>query len=429
VTRAAPADAAGLAAFYRDHLEHDVLPFWTGRALDHERGGLFTCLDNVSGRLVRRDKFVWSQARWAWTAAHAARMAERGLLRLDPGPLRDHARLTADFLLEHAFLPGGEVAYLLAEDGRKVEFLPGKGHDLSFFADAFVVLALTGVARASAERSYLEAALRVYDALRSRLARGDVRSEPYPLPSGCRAHAWPMIMLNVAQELERAAAAFGHARTASLAREGSAAMDTIMAEFVRPDGLVQEVRCDGGDSLITRHVTPGHAIESMWFVVEQAVRHGRDEVVARAADVVAASFDAGWDPAEGGLFRFIDPGADGPQPRGPANGAFEQLILDTWDSKIWWPHSETLYATLLMEAVTGEARFRELHDRTFAYTFATFPHHDPAVGEWIQIRDRGGAPLDKVVGLPVKDPYHLTRNLLLLVELLEEGVAARTHLA
>jgi mannose/cellobiose epimerase-like protein (N-acyl-D-glucosamine 2-epimerase family) len=65
---------------------------------------------------------------------------------------------------------------------------------------------------------------------------------------------------------------------------------------------------------------------------------------------------------------------------------------------------------------------RQVHD----YTFATFPNPDRNVGEWIQIRDRQGRPLDKVVGLPVKDPYHLTRNLLLLVELLGEGTEART---
>ena len=33
------------------------------------------------------------------------------------------------------------------------------------------------------------------------------------------------------------------------------------------------------------------------------------------------------------------------------------------------------------------------------------------------------------MGLPVKDPYHVTRNLLLLVELLAEGVEARTTAA
>jgi N-acylglucosamine 2-epimerase len=416
-----------LAAFYRDHLEHVILPFWLDRTLDRQRGGLFTCLENASGRRVSDDKFVWSQGRWGWTLAHAARMAERGLLRLDADLLRDHARRTADFLLEHAFLPDGSVAYLLAADGTKKEFLRGKGHDLSFFADGFVILALAGVARATGDAGYLDRALASYDGLRGRLVAGTVRSEPYPLSSGCRAHAWPMIMLNVAQELERAAAALGHPRAASLARDGLADMDAVLT-FVRPDGLVQEVRCDDGrDTLLTRHVTPGHAIESMWFVLEHAVRHGREDAVTEAARVVTASFEAGWDREGGGLFRYVIPGPDGPAPHGPADGPFERLIVDTWDTKIWWPHSETLYAALLAEAVTGDPSFRALHDRVHDYTFATFPNPDPAVGEWIAIRDRAGRPLDAVVGLPVKDPYHTTRNLLLLIELLEEGVGARTH--
>jgi len=418
-------DRSALATFYRDHLERDVFPFWLERAADGERGGVFTCLDNVSGRRVADDKFVWSQARWAWTTAHAARMAARGALDLPADLLLHHARSTADFLMRHVFLDDGSVAYLLTADGDKKEFLPGKGHDLSFFADGFVILALAGVGRATGEERYLLRALEAYDGLRARLATGRVRSEPYPLPPGCHAHAWPMIMLNVAQELERALLAFGHPRAADLAADGLVDMDAVLNGYVRPDGLVQEVVCaDGRDGLLTRHVTPGHAIESMWFVMEQAARHGREDAVARAAWVVERSFQAGWDPVHGGLFRYVVPGQA--VPTGAADGPFERLILDTWDTKIWWPHSETLYASLLGEALTGSDALRAMHDTVKAYTFATFPNPDRSVGEWIQIRDRQGRPLDKVVGLPVKDPYHLTRNLLLLVELLGEGVERRT---
>jgi N-acylglucosamine 2-epimerase len=428
--RAAGASREALADFYADHLEHDVLPFWFERAVDAERGGVFTCLDNETGRRVSDDKFVWSQARWAWTLAHAARLADRGLLRVAADPLRDHARRTADFLLEHAFLPEGPVAYLLAADGTKKEFLPGKGHDLSFFGDGFVILALAGVARATGEAAYFERALAHYDALRVRLAAGTVRSEPYPLPPGSRAHAWPMIMLNVAQELERAARAAGHPREGDLVRDALGDMDAVLGGFVRPDGLVQEVVWpDGPDTLLARHVTPGHAIESMWFVLEQALTHGRGDAVATAVRVIRASFAAGWDREYGGLFRYVVPGVGGPAPRGPAEGPFERLILDSWDTKIWWPHSETLYAALLAEAATGDPALRALHDQVHAYTFATFPNPDRSVREWIAIRDRRGHPLAKVVGLPVKDPYHVTRNLLLLIELLREGLEARTRLA
>lgn len=437
-----PASRADLAAFYRAHLEEVILPFWLDRTLDEERGGLFNCVDDVSGARVSDDKFVWSQARWAWTAAHAARLADRGLVAVDAGRLRRHARQTADFLLEHAFLGAegggrGNVAYLLSADGEKREFLPGKGHDISFFADCFVTLALTGVARATGETSYLSEALGVYTSVRRRLASGKVRSEPYPLPLGARAHAWPMIMLNVAQELERALKAVGDERAGALTADALADMDSVLNDFVRPDALVAEVLVPGDDSsLLARHVTPGHAIESMWFVMEQALNHGRRDAVAKAKDVIAASYAAGWDREHGGLFRYVVPAAGGGEGAAPAGqhqgtpeGPFGRLIVDTWDSKIWWPHSETLYATLLAAEATGDEKMRALHDEAFAYTFATFPNPDGSVGEWIHIRDRRGQPLQKVVGLPVKDPYHVTRNLLLLVELLAEGVESRTTAA
>ncbi len=182
-------------------------------------------------------------------------------------------------------------------------------------------------------------------------------------------------------------------------------------------------------SLLATHVTPGHAIESMWFVMEQALSHDRGDAVEKAKAVIAASFRAGWDDAYGGLFRYVVPGPTGPRPVGSPRGPFETLITDTWDGKIWWPHSETLYATLLAAEATGDAGMRELHDKMFAYTFATFPNPNAAVGEWIHIRGREGTPIPTVMGLPVKDPYHVTRNLLLLVELLAEGVGARTTLA
>src|SRR5690606_2206807 len=181
---------------------------------------------------------------------------------------------------------------------------------------------------------------------------------------------------------------------------------------------------------------------------EQALTHGRRDAVVRAVEVIKSSFAAGWDSEHGGIFRFVvpadpgQPGASGAarggrQPQGVPNGPFEKLISETWDGKIWWPHSETLYAALVAgEALAADghdnldtasvAALGEIHDRLFTYVFDTFPNPDSAVGEWIHVRDSEGRPLNKVMGLPVKDPYHLTRNLLLAVELLDEGLAART---
>jgi N-acylglucosamine 2-epimerase len=45
--------------------------------------------------------------------------------------------------------------------------------------------------------------------------------------------------------------------------------------------------------------------------------------------------------------------------------------------------------------------------------------------EWIQVRRRDGSPLDATVALPVKDPFHIARSFLLLVELLHDDTEVR----
>jgi N-acylglucosamine 2-epimerase len=93
-------------------------------------------------------------------------------------------------------------------------------------------------------------------------------------------------------------------------------------------------------------------------------------------------------------------------------------VQEGWGDKLWWVHSEALYTTLLCHARTGDPAFLDLYDQVFDYTFRTFPNPDRAVREWIQIRKRDGTPQNKVVALPVKDPYHIMRNVIQIIELL-----------
>jgi N-acylglucosamine 2-epimerase len=97
---------------------------------------------------------------------------------------------------------------------------------------------------------------------------------------------------------------------------------------------------------------------------------------------------------------------------------YESLVTRTWDTKLWWPHAEALYTTALLARRDAHPELAGWYERIHDYTFATFP--DGPGREWTQIRTRAGAPLDEVVALPVKDPFHIARALLLLVELLGE---------
>ena len=186
------------------------------------------------------------------------------------------------------------------------------------------------------------------------------------------------------------------------------------------------------DSVLGRYINPGHTIEDMWFVMHQARRMhmpGTSEVsgtsnamIQKAAQVVKRTFQMGWDQEFGGLLLFAD--QDGGPPRGSLAGIenerMAQKVLADWGSKLWWVHSEALYTTLLAWRLTGDDEFLALYRQVFDYTFRTFPNPDAEIGEWIQIRDRQGRPEQRVVALPVKDPFHIIRNVALIMELLAE---------
>ena len=122
----------------------------------------------------------------------------------------------------------------------------------------------------------------------------------------------------------------------------------------------------------------------------------------------------GWDKEYGGLLRFVD--KEGGPPRGETTGeAFETLILDTWHMKIWWPHAETLYTFLKLYSITGDEELLDIYRMAEEYIFRVFP--DKVNGEWIQIRNREGIPEEKLVALPVKDPFHILRVFLRIIQL------------
>jgi N-acylglucosamine 2-epimerase len=167
--------------------------------------------------------------------------------------------------------------------------------------------------------------------------------------------------------------------------------------------------------MLDAHRTPGHLLECLWMVVHAQRRAGLEVDVARLAALASRALEIGWDAEHGGILRYCDAG--GGPPRGALQtpgrpGRYEQLVLDTWDTKLWWVHAEAMYATALLARASGSAELASWHARVTEYTLATFP--DPEQGEWIQVRARDGQPLDRVVALPVKDPFHVIRALLLL---------------
>lgn len=410
-----------LLNFYINHLEKDLLPFWL-RAVDKRNGGIFTCFDNSGSKLLSENKYTWSQGRFLWIWSRIARLISENKLHLDASPFHEDLHKTVEFMEEHVFLGNGNCAFLLSNSGEKLKTTEGEGYDISFYADCFVVLGLSEYAGYFRDRNRYDEALTLYHNIEKRIKEGKFRSEPFPIPDSYKAFAVPMIMLNVVQQLADVAQILNHREYPDLFRASVNYMREIMEDFCLKNYRITEMFYKNPslhNTLLTRHVNPGHTIEAMGFVMHTAVKYGNLQVVDKATKVIEKAFEIGWDQEFGGIYHYVD--KNGGKPTGDrGTSAYETSIEYSWDTKLWWVHAEVLYSTMLAFKLTRSENMRKLYDKIHSYTFNVFPNSDKKTGEWIQIRDRRGNPINKVVALPVKDPFHIIRSTLLMIDLLIE---------
>ena len=401
----------GAPADPREHLEQVVLPFWLEHGIDEEVGGFFTCFDNRGRERVSTDKFTWSQGRFVWLLARAARLAEQGLLTVDAGRLLDAARAGAEFLAQHAIREDSTTHFVVGRRGGQPESLGQPAR--SVYADWFTVMGLAELASVTGERRWLEAAAPVLERSRADHLAGSAPTPPYEVPAGHEAYGPRMILANTLLVYAQAAESLG--APGAEREQLREAVDAVLSHRLS-DGTFSEMPGPDPESMVSRHRVPGHAIEGIWVVLEALDLLGDDRDRGPLLESLDVLCELGWDREHGGLLRYCD--QEGPvAPRGGSKETpYEEMLASTWSTKLWWVHSEAAATTAIAARRYGSEGAEQWHRRIWEYTLATFPGGEDGA-EWIQIRDRAGAPLDQVVALPVKDPFHICRNLMQMIEL------------
>ncbi|WP_130859538.1 AGE family epimerase/isomerase [Gracilibacillus phocaeensis] len=400
---------------YQTELSQQLLPFWK-KAIDTEYGGVYTCFSNDGAQLISKRKYIWSQGRFLWIACKLQQLQNENRLT-DDFQWNRVAKQTYEFLRKNALMDNRHVVFAVERDGRHI----ADQMDTSIFADCFYVLGCNAYADLQQDKQVFEHAYAIYQKINNRIDHQTFKSDPYPIPKGYTSHSIAMILLNVAQELYITATSFSKEYEQALERDQLILINRILDEFVT-GSRIKELKHSqaAGDTLLERHINPGHTLESVWFMLHslQGLQQEKQETITKIEEVAKQALELGWDQQDGGLFRFID--HLGGEPTGILiDTPYEQLIHDTWNLKLWWPHAEALYTTKLLESITGKTEWTNYYEQIERYALATFPQTDPAIREWIQIRSRDGTPLEKVVALPVKDPFHIIRSFILLIELQE----------
>lgn len=395
-------------------LRSGILDFWAAHAIDRERGGYITNLDE-SGRWAEDDKkYLLTQTRMVWVFARAHRhgIDDRGYL-----DLAEHGvRFLIDAMWDQQH---GGFYWLVDGDGQVVK--DGK----SVYTQSFAIYALSEYHLASGDAEALDYAERLFDlfvthaadeglGFRERFTREWTQRDSTKSPTKT---------LDTHMHLMECFTTLYQASGKAVHRQALADLvELIVERCVDPEGgyaystfdrdFVPILREDGH----TR-TSYGHNVELAWLLLEALDALGRDREAYRAVvlALIDHAIENGQDEERGGLAMY-----------GPLRGHVlaaehlgEKRLL-----KSWWEQAEMLVATLEAYAWTGEARYLETFEQTMGWIWS---HHvDPERGGWYGIVSWDGSEIsDRNKGNGWKSAYHDGRALMLVEHRLRRLLAKR----
>ena len=389
----------------KEELERSIR-FWLKNGMDPVHGGVYTCLDR-EGKVFSTDKSVWMQGRCAWTFAylcHVYGVKEEWL---------EASKSCLDFMEKYCInrQAGGRMYFTVTGDGKPLR------QRRYCFSEGFYAIANAEYYGVTGEKECLERARRAYDLiwnLNQGLIDDPTGMGPKTIPetrSG-RALANPMIYLNITSVLRRV----DPEQEALYNERAQKCVDEIFQYHYKPElgCTLESVDLDGAPRLdVTegRVVNPGHDIECSWFLMEDANRKGDKKQHEIAMKIFDQAINAGWDYEYGGLLYFIDCLGRPPE-------AYEH------DMKLWWPHDETMIASLMIFRDTGDEKYLTWFERTMDYCKEHFS--DPEFGDWYGYLRRDGKPTMPACKGTFKGPFHLPRMLIMCDQMLDQILAKQS---
>ncbi|QDS95860.1 Cellobiose 2-epimerase [Roseimaritima multifibrata] len=370
---------ASLLSTYRDGLLENTLPFWLNHACDQQHGGFFGSLDE-RGQVIDTDKSIWQQGRFTWLLAELAN-------NLSPDPTWvQWAKSGADFLDTHGFDPeDGRMFFQVTRDG-----IPLRKRRYSF-SEAFAAIAYGELAQLFNDTNYRDKALACFQTFQNHLANPPGPAK-FTNARPTRGIGGAMITINIAQQL----------RESIKLESANAIIDQAIAEIetfhVHNDieCVVETVSPEGKriDHFDGRTLNPGHAIEAAWFIMWEGKVRQDSRLIELGCRMLDWMWERGWDQEFGGILYFTS--------------LDEAPIQEYWqDMKFWWPHNETIIATLLAAILTGDPKYVRWHQQVHDWSYQHFA--DPTNGEWFGYLRRDGAISNRLKGNLWKGPFHLPR--------------------
>ena len=374
--------------------------FWLKNGMDHEHGGVYTCLDR-QGKVFSTDKSVWMQGRCGWIFAWLCHLYGKRPEWMEA------SKSCLDFMEKYCINreAGDRMYFTVTEDGQPLR------QRRYYFSEAFYAIANAEYYGLTGEQEYLDRALKAYniywDLWHGAPDPTGMGAKTIPETRTGRAFGLPMIYLNVTSVFLRV----DPSHKDLYEQRANACVEDIFKYHVRPElKCVLENVGPNGEARLNytegRFVNPGHDIEGVWFLLEHAKRTGDTELVAKAEEIFNWAITAGWDNEYGGLLYFVD--ALGMPPE-----SYEH------DMKLWWPHNEILIASMMLYRDTGKEEYLDWFYKTLDYCKTYLA--DEEYGEWYGYLRRDGKPtMPPCKGSTFKGPFHLPRMLTMVDTMIDE---------
>lgn len=378
-----------LLACYSDTLYGNFVPFWETVSPDPIYGG-FLCGFDRDGELFYEDKSVWQQGRSLWMFAklyneHGGKEAWLSA-----------ARSGYDFINAHCFDEKGHMYFRVTRDGRPLV------NRRYYFSEAFAIMGYVEYFLATKDPAVRERAIALYRKMYHYYTTpGCFPPKVEPSTRKRQGHSIVMIMLNVSQYMRRI-------HDDPLYDEViNDSIKKITEVFIKEDkrALLETVDENGEfiDTPEGRLVNPGHALETAWFLMREAIARRDRALMERAITVTEWSLEIGRDSEKGGIFYFRD--------------VMGKPVLSLeWDMKLCWVHCEALIALLYSYMYTGEEKYFAEFEEITEYLFAHFA--DEGHPEWFGHLHRDGTPISYIKGSDWKGPFHNVRAFMVITELL-----------
>jgi N-acylglucosamine 2-epimerase len=385
---------ADLREQYRRDLFDDYVPFWRTSGFDFELGG-FMCAVADDGTQLNTEKSMWYQGRGLWT--HSFLYNHFG-----GDEHLEMARMTKDFVIKHGRDKDGNWVTSMDREGRITADADRMGYAALFLAEG-----LQEYAKAADDEESMDLSIdvfwqgtKMYNDPDRDINQGYI---PVSYP-GMRVGGFEMVTIVLLNSLLQKRS------DPALEARMSNALENVTDRFWHPEYRLNNEALDHNfnrrDDENEDFVYLGHAIETFWMILHEALRRQDPALFDLAAERLKRHIEVAWDDVYGGFFRAME-----------VNGAL------TFD-KVLWLQEEVLIGTMILMEHTDLEWPAWWFDRTFHYVQDKFPLRQHGYPMWIMGGDRKVTYQPKTARKGnFHHPRHLMLNLLSLDRMIERNGA------